>query len=105
MKLSSLRPYPGRVMVCESREEFYRLHKREFGEPSVSLDGKYGRMSCQWSAKKGGTYLVWAVDKERLSHELAHVCLHVFELVSIDPRDAGGEPFCYLLSQLMLDAK
>jgi hypothetical protein len=30
--------------------------------------------------------------------------LHVFERCGIDPREAHGEPFCYMLSQLMLDA-
>jgi hypothetical protein len=36
---------------------------------------------------------------------LSHVMLNVFELVGIDPREAGGEPFCYMLSQLMLEAE
>ena len=39
-----------------------------------------------------------------MAHELAHVALHVFERCGIDPRSGNGEPFCYLLSQLMLDA-
>lgn len=50
------------------------------------------------------TYLVWASNPHTLAHELAHTVLHVFERCGIDPREAGGEPFCYLLSQLILDA-
>lgn len=105
MKTISLRPYPGRVSVCKTKTEFYRQHKIVMGDASVSLDDKYGRMVCKWGNLSGGRYVVWAVDKERLSHELSHVILHVFELVGIDPREAGGEPFCYMLSQLMLDSK
>jgi hypothetical protein len=40
-----------------------------------------------------------------LAHEFSHVVLHVFERCGIDPREGSGEPFCYLLSQLLLDAK
>jgi hypothetical protein len=39
-----------------------------------------------------------------LAHELSHCLLHVFERCGIDPIQAGGEPFCYMLSQLMMEA-
>jgi hypothetical protein len=51
------------------------------------------------------TYLIWAKDAAQLAHEIAHVVLHVFERCGIDPRECNGEPFCYMLSQLMIDAK
>lgn len=41
----------------------------------------------------------------QLAHELSHVVLHVFERCGIDPREALGEPFCYMLGQLMLQAQ
>jgi Trk-type K+ transport system membrane component len=50
------------------------------------------------------TYLVWAKATHTMAHELSHVVLHVFERCGIDPREAGGEPFCYILSQLLLEA-
>lgn len=49
-------------------------------------------------------YLVWGKNRPYLAHEIAHVVLHVFEIAGIDPRDANGEPFCYMLSQLLLEA-
>lgn len=50
------------------------------------------------------TYLVWGKNPHTLAHELAHAVLHVFERCGIDPREARGEPFCYMLSQLLLEA-
>jgi hypothetical protein len=105
MKTLSLRPYPGKVIVCKSRKEYMREHSRIFKREGPDLSGKGGRMDFQWSKKSGRVYLVWAASKAYLSHELSHVMLNVFELVGIDPREAGGEPFCYMLSQLMLEAE
>ena len=50
------------------------------------------------------TYLVWGEDAPSIAHELAHVILDVFSMCGIDPREASGEPFCYMLSQLMSEA-
>ena len=101
----SLRPYDGEMYLCKTREEYARTHKRLWKEPAIDLTHNKGRMDGRWSASGGGVYLVWAVDKERLAHEIAHVILHVFQRAGIDPREANGEPFCYMLSQLMLDAR
>ena len=51
------------------------------------------------------TYLVWARETSQLAHELTHVLFHIWERCGMDPRDSGGEAFCYMLSQLMIDAK
>lgn len=51
------------------------------------------------------TYLVWANKPHLLAHELSHVVFHVFKRCGIDPRKSTGEAFCYMLSQLMLEAK
>lgn len=100
----SLRPYPGRVLVCKTRKAYQEEHVKLFGNED-DLRGKYGRMTGGCVPGKPPTYLVWACDTARLAHELSHVILHVFELAGIDPREANGEPFCYMLSQLMLDAR
>jgi hypothetical protein len=50
------------------------------------------------------TYLVWGEKAHALAHELAHVVLHVFERCGIDPREGNGEPFCYMLSTLFVEA-
>lgn len=104
MKELTLRPYPGKILICKSKKEYRREHIRLFGE-SIDLKYKYGRMDGRMDGcGKTATYLVWGCDTPRLAHELSHVILSVFELIGIDPKLSAGEPFCYLLSQLLLDA-
>jgi len=50
------------------------------------------------------TYLMFASEPHLLAHELSHVLFHVFERCGMDPRDSGGEAFCYMLGQLMIEA-
>lgn len=106
MKTLSLSPYPGTIRVCESRDEFYRQHKKLFGDRGKDLTHNRGRMAGKWDESSGWPYyLVWGESFAQLAHELSHVVLHVFDLADIDPRQANGEPFCYMLSQLLLDAE
>lgn len=100
-----LRPYTGRLFLARSREGYERAHRRIFDEPDVLTCAQGGRFSGGCGRDGLWTYLVLADDPETLAHELSHVILHVFSLCGIDPRDAGGEPFCYMLSQLLLDAQ
>ena len=106
-KTISLRPYFGNVTVCKTRTGYQREYTKLFGTPDVALKaGANGRMSGKYDEKKmRPEYVVWAKNRSYLAHELSHVVLHVFELADIDPRAANGEPFCYMLSQLMLEAK
>ncbi len=101
----SLCPYNGRLFVAATRKDYERSHVRVFKEPDVLRCDQGGRFSA--GAGKDGfwTYLIWASETHCLAHELSHVVLHVFERCGIDPREANGEPFCYMLSQLMLDVK
>ena len=104
MKELSLRAYVGKLYVAKSRQDYERAHKRLFKTPDVLNCTQAGRFSGG-SGKDGmWTYLVWGKDAPRLAHELSHVILEVFTLCGIDPREGGGEPFCYMLSQLMLEA-
>jgi hypothetical protein len=50
-------------------------------------------------------WLVWAATPHALAHEFAHVLLQVFHTIGHDPREGDGEPFCYMLSQLLLEAQ
>jgi hypothetical protein len=101
----SLRPYNGRLFFASTKEDYLRAHRRVFKEPDVLTCAAEGRFTGGEGKDGLWTYLVWAESPHTLAHEMSHVVLHVFERCGIDPRDANGEPFCYLLSQLMLDAK
>jgi hypothetical protein len=62
----------------------------------VRLEGKYEK-DCIW--------VVYARRPAVLAHELTHILLQTWEKIGAHPGDGNGEPFCYMLSQLMLDAK
>ena len=100
----SLRPYNGRLFVTHTPDDYDKAHRRIFNTPDVLTCRVDGRFSGGEGHDGLWTYLVYAESPHTLAHELSHVVLHVFERCGIDPRSGGGEPFCYLLSQLMLDA-
>lgn len=106
MKELSLRPYNGRLYVCSTERDYQKSHKQIFGERDVPLAsrGIEGRFSGGCGEDGHWAYVVWYSSPHTLAHELSHCVLHVFERCGIDPREAGGEPFCYMLSQLMKEA-
>lgn len=104
MKELSLSPYNGRIFLAKYKKDYERSHKKLFREPDVLHCGQEGRFSGGCGKDGMWTYLVWGPRPHTLAHELSHVVLHVFQRCGIDPREAAGEPFCYLLSQLILDA-
>lgn len=104
MRELSLRPYNGRLFVASSRKDYESSHARLFKTSDVLSCAQEGRMSGGEGKDGIWTYLVWGKHAPQLAHELSHVILHVFERCGIDPREANGEPFCYMLSQLMIEA-
>lgn len=106
VKRLSLRPYNGSLHVCSDEKAYQKAHKRIYGSLDVPLAsaGREGRFSGGCGEDGKWVYLIWYTSPATLAHELSHVVLHVFERCGIDPREAGGEPFCYMLSQLMLEA-
>lgn len=101
----SLRPYPGRLFVTRRRKDYKAADKELFRTPDVHFSKTAaGRYSAGEGVDGLWTYLVYAEEPHTLAHELSHVVLHTFGRCGIDPREANGEPFCYLLSQLMLEA-
>ena len=100
----SLRPYHGRCFVVKDRRAYEAAHHRLFKTYDVLNCAQRGRFTGGEGKDGMWTYLIYAEKPQTLAHEIAHVVLHVFERCGIDPRDANGEPFCYLLSQLMLEA-
>ena len=104
MRELSLRPYNGRLFIAKSVKEYEKQHVALFNEPDVISCAQCGRFTGGDGKDGLWTYLIWAEKTPQLAHELSHVVLHVFERCGIDPREAGGEPFCYMLSQLMMEA-
>lgn len=100
----SLRPYHGRLWVARSRQAYEQAHLKLFKTPYQLTQAQAGRFDGGEGKDGLWTYLVWADQPHILAHELSHVVLHVFERCGIDPIAAQGEPFCYMLSQLMLEA-
>ena len=103
MKELSLRPYNGRLFIAKSRKDYEKAHSTLFKTPDVLTCTQEGRFSGGEGKDGIWTYLVWAKHTHTLAHELSHAILHTFERCGIDPREACGEPFCYLLSQLLLE--
>jgi hypothetical protein len=104
VKELSLRPYPGKLFVAASPKEFELAHEKLFRTSDVLTRGQLGQFVAGCGRDEMWTYLVWAEKPHALAHELSHVILHVFERCGIDPRGGNGEPFCYMLSQLFVEA-
>lgn len=105
MQELSLRPYNGRLFVVRTVKEYESAHKKLFKTPDVLTCEQDGRFSGGEGKDGIWTYLVFAKKPNVLAHEISHVVLHVFERCGIDPRSGNGEPFCYMLSQLLLEVK
>lgn len=105
MKELSLRPYSGKLFVTKTRKQYEKAHKELLKIPDVLTCAQKGRFSGGEGKDGGWTYLIYAETPDTMAHELSHVVLHVFERCGIDPISSGGEPFCYMLSQLMLEAE
>lgn len=99
----SLRPYNGRLFVATTRSAYERAHVKIFKNPDVLTPTQEGQVYFGEGIDGMWTYLVWAEKTHTMAHELSHVILHVFERCNIDPREGNGEPFCYMLSQLLSD--
>lgn len=106
MKRLSLRPYNGNLYVCSTEEDYQRAHRKIFGTRDVPLSsaGIEGRFSAGCGPDGKWAYVVWHTSPHTLAHELSHVVFHVFERCGINAQDSCGEAFCYMLSQLMLEA-
>lgn len=99
----SLKPYNGKCYVFETAEEYEKAHKRLLKTPDVLNCSVAGRFSGGEGHDGIWTYVIYAPSGAVLAHELAHVILHTFERSGFDAHCGGGEPFCYLLSQMMIE--
>ena len=107
MKRILLTPYPGVVHVTRTRADYQRTYRKLTGlrvddDLPASTTGRTLPLARKGYADQ---YLVFAGDTGTLVHELAHVVLKLFDAIGVDPRDAGGEPFCYMLDHLLDEAR
>lgn len=106
MKSLSLRPYHGEVRVCRSRKELRKQYRELIGSEYPYTDDPGGGRYVLVERKKltDRVWLVWAATPHALAHEFAHVLLITCREIGHDPREGDGEAFCYMLSQLILEA-
>lgn len=106
MKKLSLRPYHGEVWVTNSLEDLRKSYRRVTKQPYPYEDDPDGGRFVMTEGDRltDRIFLVYSKKPEALAHELCHVLLIVFKTIGHDPREGDGEPFCYMLSQLMLEA-
>lgn len=104
MKEISLRPYHGRLFIANSKKDYEAGHIKLFKTPDILTCATAGRFTGGDGKDGMWTYLVYAPEPHLMAHELTHVLFHVWERCGMDPRDSGGEAFCYMLSQLMIEA-
>jgi hypothetical protein len=96
-----LTPYPGCVVVVRTRREHDRQYRRMFGK-SYTGDAKLGLTTHRPGECE---FLVFARSASSLAHEFGHVLLDLFEHIKSNPIEGNGEPFCYMLSHLMDEAR
>lgn len=106
MRRLYLRPYPGVILLCKNRGEYKKWSAWcNDGKPDDISPSAQGRMCLHKYKNNMPHFTVWATDSARLAHEFSHCILMTFSDCGIDPIAANGEPFCYLLSQLLIEAK
>jgi hypothetical protein len=106
-KECSLRPYPGTVKVFRDLAMMRAYYEHKSGKKYEYEDeprgGRYVRLEGKFA--KDHVWLVYARTPHVLAHELTHILLQIWNMIGSHPADGNGEPFCYMLSQLMLDAR
>lgn len=90
--------------MVKNVKQYEKAHQKLFKTPDILNCAQSGRFTGGEGKDGMWTYLVWGNSPHTLAHEMAHVVLHVFERCGIDPREGGGEPFCYMQAQLLLEA-
>lgn len=107
-KECSLRPYPGTVKVFRDLPMMRAYYESKTGNKYPYQDEPRGGRFVKLEMGKyaiDNVWLVYARKPHVLAHELTHILLRTWEMIGAEPKDGNGEPFCYMLSQLMLDAR
>jgi hypothetical protein len=102
----SLRPYHGSILLCDSpaemRKQYRRLCRKTCPHEITESGGRY--IKIEFDHPHETQWLVYSDSLAYLAHEFCHVLLQTFKTIGHDPTQGDGEPFCYMLSQLMLEA-
>lgn len=106
MKKLSLRPYHGEIWLCRSLAELRKLYEKRTGTDYPYQDDPAGGrfIMLELDEPKSRVFLVFASTAAALAHEFGHILLVAFKTIGHDPREGDGEPFCYMMSQLMIEA-
>lgn len=106
-KIISLRPYPGEIKLFRDLTQFRAYYENKTGNKydygTEKTGGQYIRLDGNLA--KDHVWMIYARQPHVLAHEVTHVLLQIFNTIGAHPADGNGEPFCYMLSQIMLDAK
>lgn len=107
VKKLSLRPYLGEVWVCASIKSLHKAYRKHTQTPYPYQDDPGGGrfIWLKGDCPADHLFLIWAATPHALAHEISHVLLHTFKEIGHDPREGDGEPFCYMLSQLLLETR
>lgn len=106
-KVIPLRPFPGEIYLFKDldhiKAKYYAMTKTLYHYSEDPIGGQFVRVVGK--RERDAVWLVYGRSSHVLAHEFAHILLEVFRTIDSDPADGKGEPFCYMLSQLMLEAK
>ena len=84
------------------RKQYKRLLRTPCPHVITGTGGRY--IKIEFDHPHEVRWLVYSQCPAYLAHEFSHVLLQTFGTIGHDPTIGDGEPFCYMLSQLMLEA-
>lgn len=107
MRKIDLRPYHGEILSFTTLKELRAAYRKKTGSAyPYSDNGGAGRfVMLEGHDINDRVFLLYADGPAALAHEVAHILLIVCKTIGHDPREGDGEPFCYMLSQIMLECK
>lgn len=98
-----LRPYAGYVLIAKTKKEFLQLFKKHEGHDCTFPIGQ--GVTSRMPLKRGQLFIIYAKDNPSLMHEFCHVLLDLFEYIQANPTGCNGEPFAYMMSYLVEEAR
>lgn len=106
-KTIQLRPYPGTIKLFDDLKHLRAYYKAYTGNEYPYRDEASGGRYVKLEGKlaKDAVWAVYGRKPHVIAHEFTHVLLQIWQAIGEDPREGNGEPFCYMLSQLMIESQ